>query len=130
MNGLPTSIASSARSSSPVKNASPNTLSPRFFDTRIGGRHANGFDGLLAAIEDKRIEVSLHPAAKAQASFHFRHHPREGNPNLGVTNTSDTRGEKHKDKGPTANKGKAGIRPDKPKPRPHPKAEVKHETQG
>jgi hypothetical protein len=34
----------------------------RFFDTHAADRSTNGVDGLLAAMEDKRIEVSLHAA--------------------------------------------------------------------
>jgi ribosomal protein L12E/L44/L45/RPP1/RPP2 len=44
----------------------------RFFDTHVVDRRANGVDGLLAAMEDKRIEVSLHAAAKAQAAKTFK----------------------------------------------------------
>jgi hypothetical protein len=44
----------------------------RFFDTQAAGRSTNGVDGLLAAHEDKRIEVSLHAAAKAQAAQTFK----------------------------------------------------------
>jgi hypothetical protein len=40
----------------------------RFFDTQAADRNTNGVDGLLAALEDNRIEVSLHAAAKAQAA--------------------------------------------------------------
>jgi hypothetical protein len=38
------------------------------FDTQAADRITNGVDGLLAASEDKRIEVRLHAAAKAQAA--------------------------------------------------------------
>jgi hypothetical protein len=38
-----------------------------FFDTHAADRSTNGVDGLLAALEDKRNEISLHAAAKAQA---------------------------------------------------------------
>jgi hypothetical protein len=44
----------------------------RFFDTQTTDRNTNGIDGLLAAMEDKRIEVSLHGAAKAQGPQTFR----------------------------------------------------------
>jgi ribosomal protein L12E/L44/L45/RPP1/RPP2 len=44
----------------------------RFFDTHASGRRTNGVDGLLAALEDKRIEVSLHAAARAQAAQTFK----------------------------------------------------------
>jgi hypothetical protein len=39
----------------------------RFIDTHDADRTTNGVDGLLAALEDKRIKLSLHAAAKAQA---------------------------------------------------------------
>jgi hypothetical protein len=44
----------------------------RFFDTQTADRSTNGVDGLLAALEDKRIEVSLHAAARAQAAQTFK----------------------------------------------------------
>ena len=44
----------------------------RFFDTQAADRSTNGVDGLLAALEDKRLEVSLHAAAKAQAAQTFK----------------------------------------------------------
>eukprot|EP00873_Tetraselmis_striata_P039556 jgi/Tetstr1/459820/TSEL_005169.t1 len=40
----------------------------RFFDTTAAERSSNGVDGLLNALDDKRLKVSLHPAAKAQAA--------------------------------------------------------------
>jgi hypothetical protein len=40
----------------------------RFFDTQVADRSINGVDGILAAVEGKRIEVSLHSAAEAQAA--------------------------------------------------------------
>jgi uncharacterized membrane protein len=47
----------------------------RFFDTQIGDRNVNGVDELLVALKDKRLEVSMHPVAKAQASMQLRHQP-------------------------------------------------------
>jgi hypothetical protein len=44
----------------------------RFFDTHAADRSTNGVDGLLAAQEDKPIEVSLHAASKAQAAQTFK----------------------------------------------------------
>jgi hypothetical protein len=44
----------------------------RSFDTQVADRSTNGVDILLAALEDKRIEVSLHVAAKAQAAQTFK----------------------------------------------------------
>jgi uncharacterized membrane protein len=47
----------------------------RVFDMQIGESSTNGVDELLAALEDKRLEVSLHAAAKAQASLQYTHQP-------------------------------------------------------
>eukprot|EP00873_Tetraselmis_striata_P006287 jgi/Tetstr1/426551/TSEL_016849.t1 len=44
----------------------------RFFDTTAAERSSNGVDGLLNALGDKRFEVSLHPAAKAQTAAQFK----------------------------------------------------------
>eukprot|EP00873_Tetraselmis_striata_P008643 jgi/Tetstr1/428907/TSEL_018883.t1 len=44
----------------------------RFFDTTAAERSNNGVDGLLNALDDKRLEVSLHQAAKAQAATQFK----------------------------------------------------------
>jgi hypothetical protein len=44
----------------------------RFFDTKAADRTTNGINGLLAALEDRRIEVSLRAAAKAQAAQTFK----------------------------------------------------------
>eukprot|EP00873_Tetraselmis_striata_P038201 jgi/Tetstr1/458465/TSEL_004320.t1 len=44
----------------------------RFFDTTAADRSSNGVDGLLNALDDKRLEVSLHKAAKAQAAAKFK----------------------------------------------------------
>jgi hypothetical protein len=44
----------------------------RFFDTHAADRNTNGVDGLLAALEDERVEVSLHAPAKAQAAQTFK----------------------------------------------------------
>jgi hypothetical protein len=44
----------------------------RFFDTQAADRSTNGVDGLLAALEVKRIEVSFPAAAKAQAAQTFK----------------------------------------------------------
>jgi hypothetical protein len=49
------------------KRVAERLVYSRFFDTHIGERSANGVDGLLTALEDKRLEVSLHAAAKTQA---------------------------------------------------------------
>eukprot|EP00873_Tetraselmis_striata_P014676 jgi/Tetstr1/434940/TSEL_023936.t1 len=44
----------------------------RFFDTAAAERSSNGVDGLLNAPDDKRLEISLHQAAKAQAAAQFK----------------------------------------------------------
>jgi hypothetical protein len=68
-----------------------------FFDTHVGERNTNGVSGLLAAFENKRIEVSLHVAAKAQALVQLRHQPRGGgNLDPCVPNTGDTLKDKRK----------------------------------
>jgi hypothetical protein len=46
----------------------------RFFDTQIGERTANGIDGIIAALEDKRIEVKLHMATKAHDKHQYSSH--------------------------------------------------------
>eukprot|EP00873_Tetraselmis_striata_P008981 jgi/Tetstr1/429245/TSEL_001908.t1 len=48
------------------------TDASRFFDTTAAERSSNGVDGLLKALDDKRLEVSLHHAAKAQAAAQFK----------------------------------------------------------
>jgi hypothetical protein len=47
-------------------------MSSSTFDTHAADRSTNGADGLLAALEDKHIEVSLHAAAKGQAAQTFK----------------------------------------------------------
>jgi hypothetical protein len=44
----------------------------RCFDTVASDRGGNVVDGLLAALEDKRLEVSITAAAKAQAAAQFK----------------------------------------------------------
>jgi hypothetical protein len=44
----------------------------RIFGTQAADRSTNGVDKLLAAVEDKRIGVSLHAAAKAPAAHTFK----------------------------------------------------------
>jgi hypothetical protein len=55
------------------RRAPERLVNSRFFDTHAADRNTNGVDGLLGALEDKRIEVSLHAAAKAQAAQTFKH---------------------------------------------------------
>jgi hypothetical protein len=54
------------------KRVAERLVYSRFFDTQAADRNTNGVDGLLAALEDKRIEVSLHAAAKAQTDQNFK----------------------------------------------------------
>eukprot|EP00873_Tetraselmis_striata_P017505 jgi/Tetstr1/437769/TSEL_026423.t1 len=49
----------------------------RVFDTAEHERSANVVDGLLAALEDKRLEVGLAAAAKAHASATFKRQAAE-----------------------------------------------------
>jgi hypothetical protein len=78
-------------------------------------------------LDDKHIEVSLHPTAKAHAPTEFKQQPiGGGNPSQG--NKGDPTRGKSKDKGPAPMKGEPEAKPDKPKPRPHLKSEVEHET--
>eukprot|EP00873_Tetraselmis_striata_P026282 jgi/Tetstr1/446546/TSEL_034071.t1 len=44
----------------------------RFFDTTAAERSSNGVDSLLNALDDKRLEVSLHKAAKARAAAQLK----------------------------------------------------------
>eukprot|EP00873_Tetraselmis_striata_P004942 jgi/Tetstr1/425206/TSEL_015667.t1 len=48
------------------------TVYSRFFDTTAAEGSSNGVDGLLNALDDKRLEVSLQQAAKAQAAAQFK----------------------------------------------------------
>jgi hypothetical protein len=102
----------------------------KFFDTLAGGeRSANRVDGLLASLDDKRLEVSLHAVAKARVPTKFKQKPTGGgNPSQG-NKGNPTRG-KLKNKGPAPIKGKPEAKLVKPKPRPYLKAEVEHETLG
>jgi hypothetical protein len=51
---------------------SQSLIFSRFFDTHTTDRSTNGVGGFLAALEDERIEVSLHVGAKAQAVQTFK----------------------------------------------------------
>jgi hypothetical protein len=44
----------------------------RSFDIHAVDRNTNSVDGLLAALEDKRVEASLHAAAKYQAAETYK----------------------------------------------------------
>eukprot|EP00873_Tetraselmis_striata_P024138 jgi/Tetstr1/444402/TSEL_032291.t1 len=72
--GSPTSGVSSARRRLPARSESPRQrlVYSRFFDTTAAERSSNGVDGLLNALDDKRLEVSLHQAAKAHAAAQFK----------------------------------------------------------
>jgi hypothetical protein len=94
----------------------------RLTATQAWDRNANGIDGLLAELDDKCLEVSLHAAEKAQVLAKFKPQQRQqGRP----------RKSKPQGQGASPDQWKtAEAKPDKPKPRPHPKAEVEHETHG
>jgi hypothetical protein len=65
----------------------------RFFYKPAADRSTTGVDGLLAALEDKRIEVSLHAAAKAQAAQTFKQPtPGKGDGRTEATPTDLARG--------------------------------------
>jgi hypothetical protein len=105
----------------------------RFFDTEIGEESTNGVDGLLAALEDKRLEVNLHPRRDNGAisiNIVRTSTMRRRQPQLMRHRYLGHKRKKPKNKGPASNKGKAESKPDKPKPLLHPKAEVEHETHG
>jgi hypothetical protein len=54
------------------ERANERLVYSRFFDTQTTDRNTNGVGGILSALEDKRIEVSLPVAAKAQAAQTFK----------------------------------------------------------
>jgi hypothetical protein len=55
----------------------------RCFDTVASDRGGNVVDGLMSAVEDKRLEVSITAAAKAQAAAHFKaDKPRPDTPDM------------------------------------------------
>eukprot|EP00873_Tetraselmis_striata_P035475 jgi/Tetstr1/455739/TSEL_042538.t1 len=56
----------------PEEQVAERLIYSRVFDTAEHERSANVVDGLLAALEDKRLEVGLAAAAKAQASTTFK----------------------------------------------------------
>jgi hypothetical protein len=100
----------------------------RFFDIQAGDRSASGVDGLFAALDDKRPEVNLRAAAKAHVSAQFKQQPiRGGKPSQGNKGDRPPRG-KPKDKGLAPIKGIPEAKPDKPKARPYPKAEIEPRT--
>eukprot|EP00873_Tetraselmis_striata_P022199 jgi/Tetstr1/442463/TSEL_003209.t1 len=57
----------------PEEQVAERFIYSRVFDTAEHERSANVVDGLMAALEDKRLEVGLAAAAKAQASATFMH---------------------------------------------------------
>jgi hypothetical protein len=65
----------------------------RFFDTQAADRSTNGVDGLLAAPEVKRIEVSLHAPAKVKAAQTFKQ-PTPGRGEGGNPDSLDLRPDK------------------------------------
>jgi hypothetical protein len=79
---------------------------------------------------DKGLEISLHAAAKTYVSAQFKNPRRGGGVNPNPYNKGDQAGGQPKDKGTAPIKGKPGAKLDKLQPRPHPKVEAEHETQG
>ena len=47
----------------------------RFFGTKASDRSVDRVDGLLAELDDKRLEVNMHAAAKAKVSAQFKKPP-------------------------------------------------------
>jgi hypothetical protein len=87
----------------------------RFFGTHAADRRTNGDDGILvAAMEDKRIEVSLYAPAEAQAAQRLTQ-PTPGRANRGTptdlprgqTRTSRTRNSRTRKNRETRDKEKA-----------------------
>eukprot|EP00873_Tetraselmis_striata_P027946 jgi/Tetstr1/448210/TSEL_035498.t1 len=61
----------------PEEQVAGRLIYSRVFDTAEHERSANVVDGLVAALEDKRLEVCLAAAAKAQASATFKRQASE-----------------------------------------------------
>eukprot|EP00873_Tetraselmis_striata_P013660 jgi/Tetstr1/433924/TSEL_023101.t1 len=61
----------------PEEQVAERLIYSRVFDTAEHERSANIVDGLLAALEDKRLEVGLAAADKAQASATFKRQASE-----------------------------------------------------
>jgi hypothetical protein len=69
----------------------------RCFDTIASGCGGNVIDGLVSALEDKRLEVSITRAAKAQGAAQFKaDKPRPGRPDK--PNDKPDNSDKHKAK--------------------------------
>eukprot|EP00873_Tetraselmis_striata_P014512 jgi/Tetstr1/434776/TSEL_023827.t1 len=62
---------------SPEEQVAERLIYSRVFDTAEHERSDNVVDGLMAALEDKRLEVGLAAAAKAQASATFKRQAAE-----------------------------------------------------
>eukprot|EP00873_Tetraselmis_striata_P011874 jgi/Tetstr1/432138/TSEL_021595.t1 len=79
------------------------TCYSRFFDTTAAERSNNGVDGLLNAMDDKRFEVSLHQAAKAQAAAQFKGNGsgRSGDGSGGSIRIKEQERAKHADRCPS-----------------------------
>eukprot|EP00873_Tetraselmis_striata_P010959 jgi/Tetstr1/431223/TSEL_020935.t1 len=76
--GSPTFDASRPRRPlTPEEQVAERLIYSRVFDTAEHERAANVVDGLLAALEDKRLEVGLAAAAKAHASSTFKRQAAE-----------------------------------------------------
>eukprot|EP00873_Tetraselmis_striata_P013848 jgi/Tetstr1/434112/TSEL_023256.t1 len=75
----------------PEEQVAERLIYSRVFDTAEHERCANVVDGLLAALEDKRLEVGLAAAAKAHASATFKRQAAE-------RDTDSNKAQKEKDK--------------------------------
>jgi hypothetical protein len=94
----------------------------RCFDTVASDRGGNVVDGLLSAVEDKRLEVSITSAAKAQVVAHFKaDKPRPDRPDK--PNDKPDKPDKHKAKP----KDRTGGRPLPSTDKAHKKTEADKE---
>jgi acylphosphatase len=74
-------ISEDSRARRPIletRNSQSASYTPGFY-THAADRNTNGVDGLIAALEDKRIQVSLHAPGKAQSAQTFKHPTSGGN---------------------------------------------------
>eukprot|EP00873_Tetraselmis_striata_P023178 jgi/Tetstr1/443442/TSEL_031453.t1 len=69
--------AAAKKALTPEEQVAERLIYSRVFDNAEHERSANVVDGLLAALEDKRLEVGLAAAAKAQASATFKRQAAE-----------------------------------------------------
>eukprot|EP00873_Tetraselmis_striata_P006615 jgi/Tetstr1/426879/TSEL_017092.t1 len=94
----------------PEEQVAERLIYSRVFDTAEHERSANVVDGLLAALEDKRLEVGLAAAAKAQASATFKRQAAE-------RDTDRDKARKEKDKAAAREAGAATPRGGRQAPR-------------